>query len=311
MLSLRHPIERGIVTDWDGIEKVWLHAYSELGLRPGQRPVLLSEAILNPKANKEKMAQVLFEALNVPAMSVVSDAVLSLYAAGRTTGLALGCGEGVSHSVPIVEGYMLPQAAARFDWAGRDLTEYLARLLRQRGYNFVTEAELELVRDMKEKLCFVPLDFDKKLKRQATRVEPERSYKLPDGQSISLDAERFQCAEALFHPMQAGLEFPGIHQALHDTIQKCDVDIRRTMYLTVMLSGGSTLFPNMVERLSEEIWHMNPKPSKLIIVGDSSRHLSAWNGGAVLASLAAYRKSLVSKAEYDECGPAVVHWRCP
>jgi actin-related protein len=270
ILTLLYPIEHGIVTNWDIMEKIWYHTfYNQLRVAPEEHPVLLTEAPLNPKANREQMTQIMFETYATPAMYVAIQAVLSLYTSGRTTGTVLDAGEGLTQIVPVFDGYALRHAISQSTLAGRDLDHYLAKLL-----NEATSRHSIDLRDIKERLGYVALDYEQEMKNSGLN-----QYELPDGQVINIGKERFQCAEALFQPSLLDMECSGMHEMTYDSIMKCDVDLRFQQFNNIILAGGSTLFPGFADRMHKELVALAAPPSMTIRVNSPpERKVSAWIG---------------------------------
>merc|ERR1719515_431657 len=229
------------------------------------------------------MCQIMFETFNSPAMYISIQAVLSLYASGRTTGIVLDSGDGVSHTVPIYEGYCLPHAVLRLDLAGRDV---------------------------KEKLAYVAYDYAEELAKAEASSDMEKQYELPDGNVITIGNERFRCPEVLFQPNFVGMESAGVHKLTFDSIMKCDVDIRRDLYKNIVMSGGTTMFAGIPERLEKEMKALAPQGMDIKVIAPPERKYSVWIGGSILASLSTFEEMWVTKEEYDESGPTIVHRKC-
>lgn len=278
-------------------------------VNPADHPVLLTEPPMNNLNNREKMAELMFETFNVPAMYISMQAVLSLYASGRTTGIVVDSGDGVTHVVPVYEGFAITHAISRIDIGGRDITDYLRRLLRQRGYALTSSAEREIVRDIKERLCYVALDPAKELALADKVSGMEKNYVMPDGDTISIGQERFLAPEVFFQPSQIGSEEVPMHELIYKAIQNCDVDIRPHLYSNIVLSGGSTMFPGMKERLHKELVAMVPEGVEVKVVAPPERRYSVWIGGSILASLKTFNKMWVTRKEYNDSGPKSVY-RC-
>mmetsp|Transcript_30564 Transcript_30564/g.33382 ORF Transcript_30564/g.33382 Transcript_30564/m.33382 type:complete len:410 (+) Transcript_30564:45-1274(+) len=338
-LRIDYPIEHGIIQNWSDMEKVWSHLYSKdhLNVISEDHAVLLTEAPLNPYTNRERAAEIFFEGLNVPALYFSIQAILSLYASGRTTGVVLDSGDGVTHVVPVYEGLAMPHAIMRMDVAGRAVTHQLQRLLRRSGYSFHTSSELEIVRQIKENSCYIAFNAQKAEEQylhpsasSATSVTAASSstanvgtatassgtgsnplkqvYKLPDGSSIELGPEVFRAPEVLFQPELLGLEYKGTHDCLLQSIMKTDLDLRRTLLSQIVLSGGSTLFPGYGERLLHELRKhpLAPKEAKIRIAAPPERLYSTWIGGSILASLSTFKNMWITKAEYLEYGSKIL-----
>jgi actin-related protein len=310
-LTLTHPIEHGIIKNFEHMEKIWQYTFqNELNVSPSEYGVLLTESPLNPKENREKTTEIMFEKFSTPAMCLLVQSVLALLASGRHTGLVLESGEGSTHAVPIFENSVLPHSIIPVPVSGLELTQYLTQLLAENGHSFIDsefQSERDVVSDIKEKLCFVSLDFEKEMNENF-----EKTYELPDGNLIKLGNELIKCPESLFQPTLIGSELKGVHQSLYESILKNDIDIRGDFYSNIVLSGGSTLFKGFPERITEEISKLAPISMKVKVVAPPERKFSTWIGGSIFSELKTneFMGKWISKNDYEEFGNSIVHKKC-
>ena len=333
VLKLNYPIEHGVVNNWDDMEKIWGHAFTnELRVAPEEHNIILTEAPMNPKENREKMAQIMFETFNVPGLYIFIQAVLSLMSSGKVTGIVLDSGDGVTHAVPIFENYSLPHAILRLDIAGRDLTEYMMKLLYETGNRFNTTAEKEIVKNIKEKSCYVALNFEEEMERVNSYY-----YELPDGSHVIIKDQRIRCPEALFKPSLLGKEGCGIAEMCHLSVEKCDIDLKKELYYNILLSGGNSMLKGLSKRLNKEITKIlrsqerfidtrvlpkDENDKKIEIENENENQgqktikieydikYAVWQGGAVASKLPNFESNWITRTEYEEAGATIVHRKC-
>ncbi|KAM6216660.1 actin-like protein 9 [Rhynchocyon petersi] len=308
-LTLVQPMRNGILVDWDAAELIWRHVLEHnLGVDPQEHPLLFSDPPFSPATNREKLVEMVFEALHAPAMYVASQSVLSVYAHGRISGLVVDTGHGVTYTVPVSQGYNLPHATERLDLAGIHLTAFLAEVLRGSGLA-LGQQDLETLEIIKHHHCYVAQDF---LKEQARpEQEVRQMLKLPDGRSVTLGKELFQCPELLFNPPKApGLSPVGIPAMAMQSLGKVTQGLRADVAQNVLLCGGSSLFPGFEGRFRTELLRSLPPEAHVVVAAQPTRNFSVWIGGSILASLRAFQTSWVLRELYEEQGPHIVYRNC-
>ncbi|MFX1255344.1 MAG: actin, cytoplasmic 2 [Promethearchaeota archaeon] len=306
VLKLIYPIEHGIINDWGTMEKIWGYTFhKDLQINPAEHPVLLTEPPLTPTGYREKMTEILFETFNIPALYISNQSVLALYASGRTTGVVVDIGGDVTTIVPIYEGFPINQAISRIDLGGREVTGYLARLFRQGGY-YLTQREI--LREIKEKYCYVALEPEREIKAAEKAFITKRPYVLPSGETIIIGYEGFLAPEVFFNPSILGREEQPLSEAVYESIQSADIDIRREFYKNIVLSGGSTMFPGMKKRLQKELIEMVPENIEIHIIAPPLRQYSVWIGGSILGSLREFQKLWITRKDYDDLDRSKIYY---
>jgi len=328
-LRLQYPIQHGMVEDWDIMEQIWDHTFDQLGATVGEQDselnsingAFLTEAARNPNKARERTVEVFFEKYNMDRFFIAIQAVLAMYSSGRLTGVAVDIGDGVTHTVPIYEGYTLSHAVHRSNIAGRDLTRYMTRCMMHLGHYFTTSAEKEICHRIKEEHCYVALDYDAEVAAYRSGQKPGIIYYMPDGQEVELQETLCQVPEYLFNSMKLeNVENQPLHTVTSDTIMSCDLDVRKDLYENILLSGGTTLLPGLDERLHAEVEKLAPINAKVNVVAAPDRYLAVWLGGSILSSLSTFENNWIYKKSnhdamppvvgYDEAGARMVHTMC-
>uniref|UniRef100_A0A8C5JVY8 Actin, epsilon 1 n=2 Tax=Jaculus jaculus TaxID=51337 RepID=A0A8C5JVY8_JACJA len=308
-IILQYPISRGTITNWDNLEKIWHYSfYKILHIGPEQHPLLLTEPPLNNISVKERISQVLFETFHVPALYLANKGVLSLYAAGTTSGTAIESGEGMTYFVPIIDGCPLHKSTSQLDVAGQDLTVYLLKLLTHSGNILVGPAAREYARELKEKYCYVALDFGMELEK--TQLPScRKKFQLPDGKEITMGQEIFKCPEGLFKSNLMGRSTLGIHMAAHQSITSCDRGLWKTLFSHIMLSGGTGACSGLQFRLQKEIAKLvSPELTVKVSTSPHAKH-GAWVGASILCSLSTFKDMWFTRNEYLDFGSSIISRR--
>ena len=305
-LLLSRPVEHGRVRDWAEMELLWRSIYDAdaLGAAPEAHAALLTAPPASARAARDAAAAVMFETLRVPALVMAPTSTLALYATGRTTGLVLEAGDGVTAATPVYEGFALPHAAVRADVGGGDVTDALAALLRRAGVALATSAERETVRAIKEACGAVAASA---AAADAAPPGGGEEFRLPDGSRLALAGEATRASEVLFRPALAGLEAPGAADVVALALAKADLDLRRPLLGAVVLAGGATAARGFAARLLGDVRAAAPPDAAVRVWAPADRKLLAWVGGSILASLATFRAMWVTRADFEEEGPRALN----
>ncbi|XP_076822778.1 actin-related protein 3-like [Clavelina lepadiformis] len=338
--SVKWPVRHGIVEDWDLMEKFMEQIiFKYLRSEPEDHHFLMTEPPLNTPENREYLAEIMFESFNVPGLYIAVQAVLALAASWTSravgervlTGTVIDSGDGVTHVIPVAEGYVIGSCIKHIPIAGRDITYFIQQLLRERETGIPPEQSLEVAKLIKERFCYICPDISKEFGKY--EADPSRWIKLYEGLNsvtrekfnVEVGHERFLGPEIFFHPEFSNPDFvTPISTVVDDVIQNCPIDVRRPLYKNVVLSGGSTMFKDFGRRvqrdlkrtvdarlkISEELsqGRIKPKPMEVQVVSHSMQRYAVWFGGSMLASTAEFYKVCHTKADYDERGPSICRY---
>lgn len=309
ILYLRSLInDDGVLTNEVDMDKLYHHIfYSELRVDPMEYAVLFTDHHGRQdarKAQREKLAQVMFETFSIQSVFIEYPTTLAAFTSGKFTALVVDCGHSDVEASVMIHGYRIPNFCNHLGFGGRFLTEYLLRILGENAVLFNTRSNLDMARDIKEKLCYTAENFY----AEEDSHKPNDEYTRLNGDTITVGDQRFRCPEALFQPWLAKHEAcDGIHKIINNLIQKCDADVQRELWGNIVLSGGSSLFKGFPERIEKECSLCAPLTMKVKVVAAPERGNAAWIGGSMFASLATFPSMAFTRYEYDEAGVFYMH----
>ncbi|KOB71424.1 actin [Operophtera brumata] len=298
---LTWPVEEGQIQDWDEMEKFWHHAfYKEIHVPPEDSKVLHAVHPLVSRRDRERMAEVLFESFAISGLYLMKSPALVLHASGRTTGVALETGYSCCYAAPVFEGFPLKQSTEVSPLNGELLTNRLQKLMVEIGYSFTTP----------EERCYVAHNYEEEIANSTCSGENKTSYKLPDGQQIILGEERFKCPEVLFNPSLEGLNCQSVVDIICSSISKSELENRALFYQNIVVAGGNSMIPGLVNRLKAELgFKLVKEPWKTNVDALPSRRYAAWVGGSILASLSCLKGFWMTKEEYEDVGSDRVNYK--
>ncbi|XP_015953053.1 actin-related protein 7 [Arachis duranensis] len=306
------PVVRGFVRDWDAIEDLLHHVlYTGLGWEIGNEgQILFTDPLCTPKANKEQLVQLMFETFNISGFYASEQAVLSLYAVGRISGCTVDIGHGKIDIAPVIEGAVHHIASRRFEFGGTDLTNFLAQELGKS--NPQVNISLFDVERIKEQYSCAAED---ELAYQKTVSCPVEKHTLPDGQVITIGRERYTIGEALFQPSLLGLEAHGIVEQLVRAVSTVSPDNHRQLLENTVVCGGTSSMTGFEDRFQKECSLSSSAIQPALVkppeyMPENLSQYSAWVGGAILAKVVFPQNQHITKGDYDETGPSIVHRKC-
>ena len=308
-LSIRNPIQRGNFIKEDDIPLIFEYVFSQLGLNLEQikeHPLLITEPLNNKYSNSENISQILFEKMNIPAIIFAKQPLLSLISTGYSTGIVLESGSDITQSCVSYEGYLIENSCLRFDYGGKDVSNTLNILLKQRNsdINYINFFDdIKVLNDIKEKQCYIKTLKDD----NEDFVSVHSEYILPDGSKLNLQDEKILAPEILFNNKLIFQEYFPFHEMVINSIDKCDVNIKGKLYKTIVMSGGNTKFKGIEEKMKTNLSYLIPRGVDIKLRMQENPELNCWNGGNIVASLSTFNKMLVYKKEWEECGKNIIH----